>query len=723
MVAKYSTKLHFLLLLLLLFLLAHSATPLYFNFSSFTSDDRDTILSEGDAYMDTQFLRLTKSAADDFKNDSVGRATYRQPFLLVENHTEKLADFTTTFSFAIDSERDPSYGDGLAFFIAPNGSLLNTTLGAGSSLGLPYNSSSSNDTVLRNQYPFVAVEFDIYRNRLPTFADPWTDHVGIDVNSLNSSITKPWEGGIQEGKTNSATISYNSTSKNLSVAFTTLVVGHTSETQVMKHFYYIIDLKHYLPDLVVVGFSASTGSSIALHKIISWNFNSTSLGDTTDNTSPSPIPRTNPNRKSGNKSIRLGVGLGVGGCAVFFGGLGLVCFIMWKKRETAGESSDEDMVHELIDDEFEKGAGPRKFSYSELARATSNFKEGEKLGEGGFGGVYKGFIPDLRSYVAVKRISRGSKQGSKEYASEVKIISRLRHRNLVQLIGWCHERKFLLVYEFMPNGSLDSHLFKEQSLLTWETRYKIAQGLASGLLYLHKEGEQCVLHRDIKSSNVMLDSNFNPKLGDFGLARLVDHGKQSQTTILAGTMGYMAPDYLNTGKASKESDVYSFGVVALEIACGRKPIDPKYGSSQINMVEWVWELYGEDRVIEAADPKLCGDFVKKQMECLMIVGLWCAHPDYNKRASIQQAIQVLNFEIPLPILPSKMPVATYFTPPRSLSMFSTDTSGSQGGQTWSPSKETPLGFDPGCHGGGGIHHNCGNPLVYFNNYDNLIPKL
>ncbi|KAI5333146.1 hypothetical protein L3X38_023276 [Prunus dulcis] len=211
-----------------------------------------------------------------------------------------------------------------------------------------------------------------------------------------------------------------------------------------------------------------------------------------------------------------------------------------------------------------------------LAQATSNFKEGEKLGEGGFGGVYIGFIPDLQSYVAVKKILRSSKQRSKEYALEVKIISQLRHRNLVQLIGWCYERKFLLVYVFMPNGSLDSHLFKEQSLLTWETRYKIAQGLASGLLYLHKEGEQCVLHRDIKSSNVMSDSNFNPKLGDFGLARLVDHGKQSQTTILAGTMGCMAPDYVNTGKASK---VYSFGVVALEIACGREPIDPKYGSS------------------------------------------------------------------------------------------------------------------------------------------------
>ncbi|XP_021802477.1 L-type lectin-domain containing receptor kinase IX.2-like, partial [Prunus avium] len=335
----------------------------------------------------------------------------------------------------------------------------------------------------------------------------------------------------KEGKRNNATINYNSTSKNLSVAFTTFV-SNTSDTQAMKHFYYIIDLKQYLPDWVVVGFSASTGNYTSLNKIISWNFNSTSLVDhdskvgiATDNQTPSAMASTNSNRKSRNKSIGLTVGLAIGGCAVMFGGLGLIRLVMWKKRETTVESSDEDpIVHELIDDEFEKGAGPRKFSYSELAQATSNFREGEKLGEGGFGGVYKGFIPDLKSYVAVKKISRGSKQGLKEYASEVKIISRLRHRNLVQLIGWCHERKFLLVYEFMPNGSLDSHLFKEQSLLTWDARYKIAQGLASGLLYLHEEWEQCVLHRDIKSSNVMLDSNFNAKLGDFGLARLVDHG-------------------------------------------------------------------------------------------------------------------------------------------------------------------------------------------------------
>ncbi|XP_073268305.1 L-type lectin-domain containing receptor kinase IX.1-like [Populus alba] len=348
------------------------------------------------------------------------------------------------------------------------------------------------------------------------------------------------------------------------------------------------------------------------------------------------------------------------------------------------------VLEEYMDDEFERGTGPKKFSYQELARATSNFKDEEKLGEGGFGGVYKGFLKEIDSFVAVKRVSRGSKQGIKEYAAEVKIISRLRHRNLVQLIGWCHERReLLLVYEFMPHGSLDSHLFKETSLLTWEVRYKIVQGLASGLLYLHEEWEQCVVHRDIKSSNIMLDSEFNAKLGDFGLARLVDHGKGSQTTVLAGTMGYMAPECSMTGKASRESDVYSFGIVALEIACGRKPINPKASNEdQVSMVQWVWELYGERKLLEAVDPRLCGDFNKTQMERLMIVGLSCAHPDEHLRPSIRQALHVLNFDAPLPILPSKMPVPSYFAPPMSassLSIMSYGLTDSEGGMNRSSS--------------------------------------
>ncbi|KAF3564716.1 hypothetical protein DY000_02018438 [Brassica cretica] len=220
-----------------------------------------------------------------------------------------------------------------------------------------------------------------------------------------------------------------------------------------------------------------------------------------------------------------------------------------------------------------------------------------------------------------------------------------------------------MVYEFMPNGSLDAHLFGKKPRLAWGVRCKVTLGIASALLYLHEEWEQCVVHRDIKASNVMLDSNFNAKLGDFGLARLMDHELGPQTTGLAGTFGYMAPEYISTGRASKESDVYSFGVVMLEIVTGRKSVDPRQGrvEPETSLVERVWDLYGKGEVITVVDEKLRinDGFDEKQAECLMVVGLWRAHPDRNSRPSIKQAIQVLNLEAPLPRLPIKMPVATY----------------------------------------------------------------
>jgi serine/threonine protein kinase len=207
-------------------------------------------------------------------------------------------------------------------------------------------------------------------------------------------------------------------------------------------------------------------------------------------------------------------------------------------------------------------------------------------------------------------------------------------------------------------------------LLSWNLRYKIALGLASSLLYLHEEWEQCVVHRDIKSSNVMLDANFNSKLGDFGLARLVDHELGSQTTVLAGTMGYLAPECVTTGKSSKESDVYSFGVVALEIVCGRRSIEPKEEANKVRLVEWVWELYGKSELFEGVDKGLNLEYDKKQMEYLMIIGLWCCHPDFTMRPSIRQVINVLNFEANLPNLPSKLPVPMYFAPPMEMCRFS-----------------------------------------------------
>ncbi|KAL2957292.1 hypothetical protein AAZX31_18G137700 [Glycine max] len=562
---------------------------------------------------------LTKNQIDDKITFSVGRASYNQPVRLWDGRTKKLTDFTTHFSFVMKAIDPSRFGDGLAFFLAPFDSVLPNN-SAGGYLGLFSNESAFNTK--KNQ--LVAVEFDSFKNEW----DPSSDHVGINVNSIQSVTNVTWKSSIKNGSVANAWICL----------------------------WYVIDLRDVLPEFVRIGFSAATGSWIEIHNILSWSFSS-SLDE------------------GSRKKVKVGlvVGLSVGlGCLVCVVGL---LWFTFSRRKNKGKE-DNLGVDASIDDEFERGTGPKRFTYPELSNATNNFAEEGKLGEGGFGGVYKGIVVHSNLEVAVKRVSKGSKQGKKEYVSEVRVISRLRHRNLVQLIGWCHEQgELLLVYEYMPNGSLDSHLFGNRVMLSWVVRHKVALGLASALLYLHEEWEQCVVHRDIKSSNVMLDANFNAKLGDFGLARLVDHELGSQTTVLAGTMGYLAPECVTTGKSSKESDVYSFGVVALEITCGRKPVEVREEPSKVRLVEWVWSLYGKGKLLEAADQKLNWEFEEQQMECLMIVGLWCCHPDHTMRPSIRQVISVLNFEAPLPSLPSKLPVPMYYAPPMDMCKFSYTSSG------------------------------------------------
>ncbi|KAL7206127.1 hypothetical protein ACSBR2_018938 [Camellia fascicularis] len=523
----------FLFFLVLLFFYAN-ATPLSFNLPTIQHND-SLINCTGDAYISSQGIQVTQDP-DEYAvlQWRTGRATCTQPMHLWDTATGNLTDFSTNFSFIITGS---NYGEGLAFFLAPNGSNIppNST---GGGLGLINENQTTTSTGVNR---FVAVKFDTYRN------NPWEaklpiNHVAFCINSRNSIGPLYWPSGISYGITNEARITYNSRTQNLSVSF----LGFENGATFTLNNSIIVDLRVHLPEWVTFGFSASTGDSYEKNTIKSWEF-----------TASFPSDERVEEAAKGKNKIGLVVGLSAG-LGVVVGGIALVWFVLCKKGR--GGKKDEPVHVRSMDDQFKEGTGPRKFSYNELALATNNFAEEEKLGEGGFGGVYKG--------------SRS--KGQKEYASEVKIISQLRHRNLVRLTGWCHEKnELLLVYELMPNGSLDSHLFEAKSLLTWEVRYKIAQGLASALFYLHEEWEQCVVHRDIKSSNVMLDSNFNAKLGDFGLARLVDHEQGFQTTVVAGTMGYLAPECLVTFKASKESDVYSFGVVALEIACGRRPIEPQ----------------------------------------------------------------------------------------------------------------------------------------------------
>ncbi|KAK2995075.1 hypothetical protein RJ640_028245 [Escallonia rubra] len=613
------------------FLIFPCAYPLNFNLSSIGTANNNSFSTQQDARITDQGILLTRG---DY---SFGRATYAEPLHLWDNASGILADFTTHFSFIVYASNASFFADGFAFFMAPVGSQIpDKAEGSGLALANPAQNSSANH--------FFAVEFDNFQNDW----DVSLPHVGIDINSMASVRTANWDNNFTQRVVNDAWVSYRSSSKLLTVVFTSFSNGSTQRGS-LNH---TLDLRDYLPDLVSFGFSSGTGQYFEENNILSWEFNSTS---------PVHEGYSIVGRKR-RANIGFIVGLSVGLLGLI-GGFALIACLWWKKRKHGDE--EEESVRGM-EDEFERGRGPKKFSYRDLARATSNFADAEKLGEGGFGGVYKGYLKASDSHVAIKKVSQESRQGIKEYASEVRIISRLRHRNLVQLIGWCHEkRKFMLVYEFMPKGSLDSHLLKGKGLFTWPMRYKIARGLASALLYLHEEWEQCVLHRDIKPSNVMLDSNFNAKLGDFGLARLVDHEKGSRTTDVGGTRDYMAPECFFTHQASKASDVYSFGILALEIASGRKPIDHEADKSQTRIVNWVWDLYGMGRILEAADTKLSGDFNKEEMERLMMVGLWCTNPVINLRPSIKQAIHVLDLQAALPTLPAKRPEAAISSPENS----------------------------------------------------------
>ncbi|XP_058099358.1 L-type lectin-domain containing receptor kinase SIT2-like isoform X2 [Magnolia sinica] len=307
-----------------------------------------------------------------------------------------------------------------------------------------------------------------------------------------------------------------------------------------------------------------------------------------------------------------------------------------------------------IQEDWEREYGPHRFSYKDLFMATKGFTDKELLGVGGFGRVYRGVLSASKTEVAVKRVSHESRQGIREFISEVVSLGRLRHRNLVQLLGYCRrKRELLLVYDFMPNGSLDRLLFNHpNSVLRWCQRFRIIKGVASGLLYLHEEWEQVVLHRDIKASNVLLDSEMNGRLGDFGLARLYDHGTDPQTTHMVGTFGYLAPELTKTGKATTSTDVFAFGAFMLEVACGRRPIEPLSSVDEVILVDWVSECWRRGTILAAVDSKLGLDYDVKEMELVLKLGLLCSYPLSAARPSMRQVTQFLDGDAPLPELSS-----------------------------------------------------------------------
>ncbi|GLJ54940.1 hypothetical protein SUGI_1179480 [Cryptomeria japonica] len=269
------------------------------------------------------------------------------------------------------------------------------------------------------------------------------------------------------------------------------------------------------------------------------------------------------------------------------------------------------------------------FNLENIKTATRSFHEDNKLGEGGFGSVYKGTMPN-GVQIAVKKLSVQSLQGKEQFLNEVKLVAKIQHRNLVKLLGCCAEgSERLLVYELLANKSLDKMLFHPQRSkeLDWPKRLNIILGVARGLLYLHQDSHLRIIHRDIKTSNILLDEKLEPKISDFGLARLIHQDESHVETRLVGTFGYMAPEYVMLGQLSSKVDVYSFGVVILEIICGRKNIDKRLSQEFQSLIEWVWRSYKRGNIMDVIDKEMIESFSSEQVLRCIHVGLLCTQED------------------------------------------------------------------------------------------------
>ncbi|XP_050228651.1 probable receptor-like protein kinase At2g42960 [Mercurialis annua] len=284
------------------------------------------------------------------------------------------------------------------------------------------------------------------------------------------------------------------------------------------------------------------------------------------------------------------------------------------------------------------------FTLRDLEFATNRFTAENVLGEGGYGVVYKGTLVN-GTEVAVKKLLNNLGQAEKEFRVEVEAIGHVRHKNLVRLLGYCIEGVHrMLVYEYVNNGNLEQWLhgaMRHHGTLTWEARMKVLLGTAKALAYLHEAIEPKVVHRDIKSSNILIDDEFNSKVSDFGLAKLLDSGESHITTRVMGTFGYVAPEYANTGLLNEKSDIYSFGVLLLEAVTGRDPVDYSRPATEVNLVEWLKIMVGTRRAEEVVDPNLEVKPATRALKRALLVALRCVDPDSEKRPKMSHVVRML----------------------------------------------------------------------------------
>ncbi|KEH22938.1 putative protein kinase RLK-Pelle-L-LEC family [Medicago truncatula] len=586
-------------------------------------------------------LRLT----NDTEHEK-GHAFYPNPVVFKNTISESVSSFSTTFVFAIRPQYPTLSSHGIVFVVSPTKGLPNSK--ASQYLGLFNQSNNGNSS----NHVF-GVELDTLLSS--EFDDINDNHIGIDINDLKSANSTPAGYYDSNGQFKNMSlfsgypmhvwIEYDGEKKKIDATLAPINVGFNVVKPTRPLLSFTKDLSPILNTSMYVGFSSSTGSILSSHYVLGWSFKVNGQAQNLDISKLPELRTFAPELRildDKKKSKILTVGLPLSLLSLLFMiTLGIMYYIKWKK------------FAEILED-WEQEYGPHRFKFKDLYFATKGFGEKGLLGVGGFGRVYKGVIQSSKLEVAVKRVSNESRQGMREFVSEIVSIGRLRHRNLVQLHGYCRrKRELLLVYDYMPNGSLDNYLYKQPKVrLNWSQRFRIIKGVASGVVYLHEEWEKVVIHRDIKASNVLLDSEFNARLGDFGLSRLYDHGADPHTTHLVGTIGYLAPEHIRTGKATKFSDVFSFGAFLLEVVCGRRPIGRVGENESLILVDYVFECWKRGEILEAKDVYLGTNYVSEEVELVLKLGLLCLHSEPLVRPSMRQVVQYLERDIALPDLSS-----------------------------------------------------------------------
>ncbi|CAL5005323.1 unnamed protein product [Urochloa decumbens] len=555
----------------------------------------------------------------------------------------QVVSFNTTFSINVFHLPDssPLPGEGLAFAILP--SRDGPPPGShGGFLGLT-NATLQGTPAAAAANRFVAVELDTLKQDY----DPNDNHVGLNVGSVVSTKTASLTGfPIATNKTTAKNytvwIHYDGVGRRISVYFD--VRGNPRPAAPVLESE--LDLSEHVPEQGYIGFAASTGTNFELNCVLDWSLEIEVI----------------PEKKSNTWLIIVAVVVPVGVAAVAVAAFFLARSIRARRNM---ERRQERLGHQLSN----LPGMPRVFEYEKLKKATRNFDEKLQLGKGGYGVVYRGTIPaiddprtEATMEVAVKRFIRDDSRGVSDFLAEVQIINRLRHKNIVPLIGWCYKKgQLLLVYEYMPNGSLDQHLFRrgvheQRPFLSWESRYAIVRDVAAGLHYVHHEYTHMVLHRDIKASNVLLDGSFRARLGDFGLARVLDHGRNSFTDLnVAGTHGFIAPEYSVGHKASRQTDVFAFGALVLEVVTGQYALRVNDLRCPL-LTDWVWQMHGRGALLGAVDQGLgTAGFDGDEAGRLLLLALACSSPNPGERPTMAEVLQVLDKASPPPEVPPFKP--------------------------------------------------------------------